>query len=160
MPTPSPIPAEDAFIFRFEEEFVDDLHCIPMVVRFKLDTCGIKLKLAQWNQFSQDEREQFIFQPCTTEEEIADYREFLKDLIFMYSETDASEIPIEENPPWLDISVIPPALVTKAQDHDITLSLQQWQNLMPLQRFALIKLSRPSHESKNFLPALQEFGLI
>ncbi|NJN39529.1 MAG: nitrate reductase associated protein, partial [Acaryochloridaceae cyanobacterium CSU_3_4] len=56
--------------------------------------------------------------------------------------------------------VIPPALVTKAQDHDIPLSLQQWQNLTPLQRFALIKLSRPSHESKNFLPALQEFELI
>ncbi|NJK30418.1 MAG: nitrate reductase maturation protein NarM [Acaryochloris sp. SU_5_25] len=160
MPIPSPMPAEDAFIFQFEEEFVDDLHCIPMAVRFKLDTCGIKLKLAQWNQFSQDEREQFIFQPCTTEEEIADYREFLKDLIFMYSETDASEIAIAENPPWLDTSVIPPALVAKAQDHDITLSLQQWQNLTPLQRFALIKLSRPSHESKNFLPALQEFELI
>jgi hypothetical protein len=32
--------------------------------------------------------------------------------------------------------------------------------LSPAQRFALIKLSRPSHENHNFLPALKEFELI
>ncbi|NEQ62650.1 MAG: nitrate reductase associated protein, partial [Moorea sp. SIO4A1] len=32
--------------------------------------------------------------------------------------------------------------------------------LTPIQRFALIKLTRPSHENKNFLPALKEFQLV
>jgi hypothetical protein len=39
-------------------------------------------------------------------------------------------------------------------------TLQQWASLTPLQRFALIKLSRSSHEDKNFLPALKEFHLV
>lgn len=160
MSTPSNMPAEDTLTFGFEDEFVDDLRCIPMVVRFKLDTCGIKLKLAQWNQFSEDEREQFIFQPCTDEDEIDDYRMFLSDLVFMYAETEATEIPVEENPAWLNTSAIPEALIETAKASDITISLKQWQALSPLQRFALIKLSQPGHESKNFLPALKEFKLI
>lgn len=160
MSTSSNMPAEESLFFQFENEFVGDLRCIPMIVRFKLDTCGIKLKLAQWNQFSEDEREQFIYQPCSSEDEIEDYREFLKDLIFMYSETEAAEIPVEENPPWLKDSKIPPALVEKAKSCGAKISLKQWKGLSPLQRFALIKLSRPSHENKNFLPALQEFQLL
>lgn len=160
MSTSSNIPAEDNLFFQFENEFVGDLRCIPMIVRFKLDTCGIKLKLAQWNQFSEDEREQFIYQPCSSEDEIDDYREFLKDLIFMYSETEAAELPADNNPAWLDASTIPTDLVEKAQSCEVEINLQQWQSLSPLQRFALIKLSRPSHENKNFIPALKEFQLL
>ncbi|WP_299484998.1 nitrate reductase associated protein [Acaryochloris sp. IP29b_bin.137] len=154
------MPAEENLFFQFEHEFVEDLRCIPMVVRFKLDTCGIKLKLAQWNLFSEDEREQFIFQPCSSEDEIEDYRAFLKDLIFMYSEAEAAELPVDDNPPWLDGSTIPAALVEKATAYEIEISPQQWQSLSPLQRFALIKLSRPNHENKNFVPALKEFQLL
>jgi len=143
----SDFPAEDTLFFQFEQEFIEDLRCIPMIVRFKLDTCGIKLKLAQWNQFSEDEREQFTFQPCSSEDEIEDYREFLQDLIFMYSETEAAEVPVDENPPWLDESKIPSDLVTKAKSCKTSISLK------------LVKLSRPSHENKNFMPALKEFQL-
>ncbi|MBD0342498.1 MAG: nitrate reductase associated protein, partial [Microcoleus sp. Co-bin12] len=35
--------------FEFEADFVEALRCIPMKVRLKLDTCGIKLKLQDWN---------------------------------------------------------------------------------------------------------------
>lgn len=160
MSTPSNMPAEETLTFEFEDEFVDDLRCIPMVVRYKLDTCGIKLKLAQWNQFSEDEREQFVFQPCDSEDEIDDYREFLTDLVFMYAETEAAELPVEENPSWLNVSAIPTSLAEKVQACDTSISLKQWKALSPLQRFALIKLSQPGHESKNFLPALKEFQLI
>lgn len=159
MSTSSDFPAEEGLFFQFEQEFIEDLRCIPMIVRFKLDTCGIKLKLAQWNQFSEDEREQFTFQPCSSEDEIEDYREFLQDLIFMYSETEAAEVPVDENPPWLDETKIPSDLVEKAKSCQATISLKQWKGLSPLQRFALIKLSRPSHENKNFEPALKEFQL-
>ncbi len=48
----------------------------------------------------------------------------------------------------------------KAQELGVTISLAQWASLQPLQRFALIKLSRSSHENKNFLLALQEFKVI
>jgi len=39
--------------FRFEEEFMENnMRCIPMVIRFKMDIAGIKLKLSEWKKFS------------------------------------------------------------------------------------------------------------
>jgi hypothetical protein len=38
-------------IFEFELDFVRTLRCVPMIVRFKLDTCGVKLSLTHWNRF-------------------------------------------------------------------------------------------------------------
>lgn len=38
--------------FKFEADFVDTLRCVPMIVRFKLDTVGIKLSLRAWSRFA------------------------------------------------------------------------------------------------------------
>jgi hypothetical protein len=48
----------------------------------------------------------------------------------------------------------------KANEIEHAIALDQWASLTPLQRFALIKLSRSGHENRNFLPALQEFDLV
>ena len=38
--------------FDFEEDFVEkNIRCIPMIVRFKMDEAGIKLKLSEWSRF-------------------------------------------------------------------------------------------------------------
>ncbi|RYZ55838.1 MAG: hypothetical protein EOP49_01985 [Sphingobacteriales bacterium] len=51
--------------FKFEEDFMEDgIRCIPMIVRFKLDLAGIKLKLAEWCRFSVDERATLTGLPC------------------------------------------------------------------------------------------------
>jgi hypothetical protein len=146
--------------FEFEADFTDSLRCIPMAVRLNLDTCGIKLKLAQWNEFTPDERQQLVDQPCSNPDEIKVYRQHLKDLIWQRTQVPASELPIDDHPDWLNAASMPQLLQEKAQAHNVTLTLEQWQALTPLQRFALIKLSRPSHESLNFLPALKEFKLM
>ncbi|MEN9239052.1 MAG: nitrate reductase associated protein [Thermostichus sp. DG_1_6_bins_120] len=54
---------------------------------------------------------------------------------------------------------MPASVQQKAEELGMPISLDFWKNLEDLQRFALIKLSRSNHENKNFLPALQEFGL-
>ncbi len=146
--------------FQFEADFVDSLRCIPMQVRFKLDTCGIKLKLADWTYFSESERQEIVEQPCTTTTEIQSYRQQLQSLVQKHTDTLPKDLPIEANPEWMDASTIPTNLQEKAQEVGATLTVQQWQALTPLQRFALIKLSRPSHENKNFIPALKEFTLL
>ena len=46
--------------FKFEDDFVDSLRCIPMQVRFKLDNCGVKLKLSHWYQFTEQERQTLV----------------------------------------------------------------------------------------------------
>lgn len=146
--------------FQFEADFVDSLRCIPMQVRFKLDTCGIKLKLADWNHFTPAERQALVDKPCTTPTEIQAYREFLQHLVQQHNGVPASELAVESHPAWMEATTIPPSLQEKAQEIGVTVTPQQWEALTPLQRFALIKLSRPSHENKNFLPALKEFHLL
>lgn len=146
--------------FEFEAEFVDSLRCIPMQVRLNLDTCGVKLKLSHWHQFNDEEKQRLINMPCFTLNESKIYRDFLQNLVLEKTGSFAKELPIEEKPLWLDETTIPEEITTKATEFKISLTLNQWQNLTPLQRFALIKLSNPSHENRNFYPALQEFNLI
>jgi hypothetical protein len=149
-----------SYFFEFETDFVGSLRCIPMLVRMKLDTCGVKLKLTHWHQFSPDERQSLVELACRTPDEIANYRNYLQNLVIKHTDTPASELPVEENPAWLNATKIPETVSQKAQEFNINLSLEQWQALTPKQRFALIKLSRPSHENRNFLPALKEFNLV
>lgn len=146
--------------FVFEADFVDSLRCIPMLVRLKLDTCGIKLKLNQWYQFSQEERQTLVERPCNTEETTQEYREFLRQLVQKHTGESAIDLPVEENPPWMDNQNIPDSVKSKAQEFGIEITSHQWESLLPVQRFALIKLSRSSHENKNFIPALKEFHVI
>lgn len=146
--------------FQFEAEFIESMKCIPMAVRCKLDTCGIKLKLSEWNQFNKEERDQLFDAPCFAEEDIQRYREYLCILVQKYTQSSPDAITVDEFPAWLNSTHIPESLVEKAKSLDAFLSLEQWKLLNPLQRFALIKLSKPSHESKNFPHALREFGIL
>ncbi len=146
--------------FQFEEDFVDALRCIPMQVRMHLDTCGVKLKLAHWNQFTQEERQYLVSLPCTTQEECQAYRASLQALVTEKTGEPAGELPLDANPPWLNTSTIFEDTQAKAAELGVKITPEQWASLTPLQRFALIKLSRPSHENRNFYPALQEFKLI
>ena len=157
---PQPQNPKSTNYFKFEADFVSSLRCIPMLVRMKLDNCGVKLKLAHWNQFSQLERQTLVDMPCTTQPQRQSYRQFLQDLVTVKTGKPASELAIDPNPPWLNETEIPEPVRTKAKECEVTISLDSWSSLTPAQRFALIKLSRPSHENKNFIPALKEFGIL
>jgi hypothetical protein len=145
--------------FQFEQDFVASLRCIPMQVRYKLDTCGIKLKLHQWGAFTQADRQTLVSRPCEGDS-IEVYRSQLKTLIRDRTGETASELAIDPAPPWFDHSTIPESVQTKAETVGVTLQPQQWEALAPLHRFALIKLSRSGHENNNFRPALEEFHLV
>jgi hypothetical protein len=144
--------------FQFEQDFVESLRCIPMQVRYKLDTCGIKLKLHQWNQFTQSDREALVTEPCDSDS-VLSYQTLVRQIIHDRTGETASELAIEPSPPWLDGSTIPESVQTKAKTVGVKLQPQQWEALAPLPRFALIKLSRSGHENNNFLPALKEVHL-
>ncbi len=146
--------------FQFEADFVGSLQCIPMQVRMKLDNCGIKLKLVDWNHFSHSERETLVNMPCLSVLETEAYRQYLQNLVTVKTGQPAKELTIDPEPPWLDAQSVPNSVQIKAQECQADISLKQWSNLSPEQRFALIKLSRPSHENQNFVPALQEFEII
>ncbi|MBE9065475.1 nitrate reductase associated protein [Leptolyngbya cf. ectocarpi LEGE 11479] len=144
--------------FQFEQEFIESLRCIPMVVRMKLDTCGVKLKLTHWHRFSHPERQTLVTMPCEHRDAIAAYQQYLQGLVTHYTGQPAKEIDVPDHPAWLETAV-PASVKHQATAHRVEISTDAWQGLTPAQRFALIKLSRPSHENRNFVPALQEFGL-
>lgn len=143
--------------FRFEADFVDSLRCIPMAVRMKLDIVGIKLSLAQWHQFSSEQRQQLVEMPCGSPTEKNDYRSTLQNWILRETGKPAKELD-STSYPW-ESNLLPKTVIDQASSLGYKFSQTQWAGLSPLQRFALIKLSRPGHENKNFEPALIEFGL-
>ncbi len=153
-----------ASFFQFETDFVESLRCIPMQVRYNLDTCGVKLKLEHWNHFDAEQKQALVERPCNTSAEAAIYRDELQAWITQQTGGPAKTLPIDDQPAWLNQAVVPDDVVAKATECELAIApeqwLQHWQSLSPLQRFALIKLSRPSHENRNFLPAMKEFGLV
>lgn len=146
--------------FQFEADFVDSLRCVPMQVRYKLDNCGIKLKLHQWSKFSESDRKQLVELPCQTAENTRLYREHLQQLVQTTTGEIATDLPVETNPNWENSTVIPVSVTEQADQIGVSFSLENWQKLTTIQRFVLIKLSRSSHENHNFLPALKEFQAV
>jgi len=147
--------------FKFEEDFMEEnVRCIPMVVRFKLDLAGIKLKLGEWGRFHPTERIELALLPITNTIETAEYRTYLINLIHFYTGKNATELAVDTQPAWNNLAQIPQMLIEKSTELNLEISISQWQNLSNIQRFALLKLCRPGHENMNFPKAVLEFGLI
>jgi len=147
-------------LFDFEADFAHDLRCIPLVVRFKLDTCGVKLKLLHWHQFSLLQRQNLISLPCQSANEIDFYRQQVRQMVYRLSDTWPDDIAIATEPSWLNDNAIPGEVSSLTTGLGYVLGIEEWQCLEPVQRFALIKLSHAGHEHRNFARALAEFGLI
>jgi hypothetical protein len=146
--------------FQFEADFVEALRCVPMTVRLKLDTCGIKLKLAEWHKFSHEQRTALADMPCQSDQEVQAYREHLQQLVLVCTGHLPTELTIEPDPEWVNNATVPASVQEQTKALNVPFRTDQWAKLTPLQRFALIKLSRSDHENHNFLPALQEFHLV
>ena len=146
--------------FNFEEDFIEkNIRCIPMIVRYKLDKAGIKLKLDEWTRLIVDERIELACRSCNNEQETNEYRHYLSGLVKKRSQREATTLAIDNNPGWADLNKIPEILMDKLSENGLNISLNQWKALTNLQRFALLKLCKPGHESKNFPKALKEFRL-
>lgn len=147
------------FFFDFESDFVESLRCIPMIVRYKLDSCGIKLKLPEWVKISVEEKTQLAYLPCYLNSEIDQYGEFVKELVWKYAKHKASLLSdIDDS--WNELDNVPEEVQLKSEEWNCPfLTLKQWIEQDTLQRFALVKLSRSGHEGKNFPRAIQEFGI-
>ena len=147
--------------FDFEEDFIEEnVRCIPMVVRFKMDAAGIKLKLSEWSKFKREDRVELALKNCGNREEARLYNEYLIGLIKKHTNNEATVLPINNHPAWANVEEIPELLQEKAKEFNWEITKEQWKGLTNLQRFALTKLYRPGHENKNFPKAMKEFGIV
>lgn len=152
---------KDIEYFNFEEDFVEkNIRCIPMIVRFKMDAAGIKLKLAEWSLFSEEERIALAVMPCSTGDKVRLYHNYLCGLIEKYTGNEGTMLTIDKNPEWNELNKIPFLLEEKAKEFNWQINVNSWSRLTTLQRYALLKLCRPGHENKNFLKAMKEFKLV
>lgn len=150
----------DSTIFQFETDFAGALYCIPMAVRRKLDLCGVKVSLKQWNRFTLEQREHLVARECDTPEELGAYQREVVRLLDARAGDTPELLDPDVGAEWKDTSVIPQRLLDYCEERDVPApSLAQWAALTELQRFALFKLTRPGHTNENFLPAMREFGL-
>lgn len=151
----------DIEYFNFEEDFVEkNIRCIPMIVRFKMDQAGIKLKLTEWSKFNVVERIELAKKDCSNENEIKLYNQYLVNLIINYTGKPATSLQIDDSPAWTNTSIVPEILLEKLRGYGWQLSTKQWKDLSKLQRFALLKLCKDGHENKNFPKAMKEFKLV
>jgi len=147
--------------FDFEEDFMEDnIRCIPMIVRFKMDLAGIKLKLAEWSRFPSPERVKLALLPASTQLETDIYRMYLCALIQKHTGNQPTLLAIDLHPAWENLRQIPSVLKEKSKEINLCILPDQWQNLSAIQRFALLKLCRAGHENENFPKAAAEFGLL
>jgi hypothetical protein len=151
---------DESAVFEFEKDFAQSLRCIPMSVRLKLDTVGVKVSLKQWNRLGAQERHSLLQLPCDAGERGARYRDAVRSMVRERTGEDPEMLPAATQPAWLDDSQVPEQIRTHMGTLGLPpLSQAQWVSLGPVRRFALLKLSRPGHRNENFLPALREFGL-
>jgi hypothetical protein len=145
--------------FDFENDFVDTLRCIPMIVRYKLDTADKKLQLAEWSRLTAEQKQILAEIPCASPAEIEAYRNYLDEQVWERSKKvvkDLGGVDVS----WEDLSQVPTEVLEKAREWQcVPPTLAQWISLDLLQRFALVKLSRSGHEGENFPKAMVEFGL-
>lgn len=145
--------------FEFESDFVDTFRCIPMIVRYKLDTCNKKLQLTEWSRLKVNEKQALAELPCESPTEIVAYRRYLDETVWERSKKQIKDLGGVDTA-WENLTQVPSEVVEKAQEwHCTAPTLAQWIGLDVLQRFALVKLSRSGHEGENFPKALAEFGL-
>ena len=147
--------------FDFEEDFIEkNIKCVPMIVRFKLDTCGIKLKLSEWTRMTIVERDLLIDTACDTKSEIKKYYLLVQEIVLKSTGHEAKLLFIDSKPSWADIENVSCEVNEKAKEFGWQIKVEEWKHLSNLQRFALLKLCRPGHENKNFPLAMKEFKLL
>jgi hypothetical protein len=147
-------------IFNFETDFAGTLRCIPMSVRLKLDECGVKVSLKQWNRFPAADRQALLNTPCDTPNAAKGYKDLILSLIGKHTSSAPEYVTVDPSPEWSDTSRVPQRIVAYAAALGRKAPvIDQWSKLSPLKRFTLYKLTRPNHSNDNFIPAMQEFGL-
>jgi len=154
-------PNRAGVIFEFERDHAGTLRGIPMIVRFNLDQCGVKLSAKQWSRLGHKIRAALVARPCRAEAETATYRNELIAAIRSHSAEEPKFIEIEQHPAWQSRDHVPAQLLASAAArHFPSIDVEQWSSLSDLQRFVLCKLTRAGHDNDNFESAMIEFGLL
>lgn len=154
-----PAGLEGAF-FGFEAEFLATLDCMPMSLRLKLDRCRLKLALEQWRALPRPVRETLLEAPADTPRRVARMAQLLHRQGERLGWLALPRVPVDDLVDDPRGDAIPESVAACcARGGQPPLSVGRWVQLTPLQRYALVKLSR-HRSARNWQAALTEFGLV
>ena len=143
--------------FEFEADIYRSLNCLPIGARRKLDALGIKVHLAQWEQFGRGERLMICHAPAETEEQRSALRTFIEEVAIARTGSPTQVLPEAARQSAYPPAHPPLVLVQNARACGIELDGEAWAALDDDQRYALIKLGDTKKPSHNLGPALREF---
>ena len=146
-------------LFGFEADYARSLCCMPMIVRYRLDVCRIKLALRDWQRFCLETRARLILDHNDEPSACRGYRRTLLVAIVDEARSRPVRLTQRASEVWAE-PTLPPSVRQYADDKGFALDgSRSWRDLTVLQRYALCKLTRVGHENRNFGAALVEFGL-
>ena len=141
--------------FAFEQDFIGNWRCIPLCVRRKLDLSGVKLKLNHWLALTQDQRQQLVDWPDTTDA-LLQLRDHLRQCTASMPDGRAKDLDPVTAAPWQQVDQLPEEVADAAAARGVELTATHWREIRELDRFALCKLVRPGHDHHNLAAAFNE----
>ena len=144
--------------YPFESREASTLLLIPLRVRYKLDCAGIRLRLAQWQALTHDEKTQLLQLSIATPQEQGAYRDALFRMVDRLGGAALVEEPMTGEEGWRTTQGWPDVVVGQCEAQDLLLPpLSKWQSLIEADRHALFVLARSSHSQTEFVAAMAMF---
>jgi hypothetical protein len=144
--------------YPFESREASTLLLIPLRVRYKLDCAGIRLRLAQWQALTHDEKTQLLQLSIVTPREQGAYRVALIRMVSRLGAAPLADEPVTGEEDWRTTQVWPDVVVRQCEAQHLPLPpLSQWQSLIEADRHALFVLARSNHSQTEFVAAMALF---
>ena len=144
--------------YPFESREASSLRLIPLRVRYKLDCAGIRLRLAQWQALTHDEKTQLLQLSIVTPQERGAYRDVLIRMVNRLGGAALVEEPMTGKEGWRTMEAWPDVVVRQCEAQHLPLPpLSKWQSLIEADRHALFVLARSNHSQMEFVAAMAMF---
>lgn len=144
--------------YPFESREASSLLLIPLRVRYKLDCAGIRLRLAQWQALTHDEKTQLLQLSIVTPQERGAYRDVLIRMVNRLGGAALVEEPMTGKEGWRTMEAWPDVVVRQCEAQHLPLPpLSKWQSLIEADRHALFVLARSNHSQTEFVAAMAMF---
>ena len=154
---------QNQILFNFENEYKNDLHFIPLAIRYKLDTLGLKIGLDAWLRLSIEERFELLNSPFDFERQFIpeayriEFKNLLNEYLTRRGEPEAKIISIINSENWSKANPIPDCVLKSMHENGLIPENLDWNSLSELKRFILWKLALSARQKETFPKAFEEF---
>jgi len=152
------MPGSNAELFRFEEDYREDLHFVPMAMRYRLDLAGMKVGLAEWLLFPVEERFALAAYPLGAGSDCEGFRQALRAVARVRLGREPQSIAPADAAEW-GVSIPLPEPVRAACEGSEAKEMEShWAGLSDLRRYALLKMASSRRQPDGFRRAREEFS--